>query len=216
MLLKILRCICHPQFVIFKPLSYCFEEAIGFDVKTSFANRSVVRLISWYNKPSDITKEFRKKAIQFHRTFHGLKITNCPKRYQVSNVLKKILCDLIWKNCFFRIFSLLVLGHSKKTLRLGFLTNHKSGEGSRFFCKNGGIVHKEGLSIEVGNKLCFSLLIYGFCRSNALCSASLSVRMFIFLLTYFDTWDCYYFGLNLSQVLLIKVLFTKKACNVVF
>ena len=24
------------QFVVFKPLSYCFEEAIGFDVKTSF------------------------------------------------------------------------------------------------------------------------------------------------------------------------------------
>ena len=27
------------QFVIFNPLSYCFEEAIGFDVKASFASR---------------------------------------------------------------------------------------------------------------------------------------------------------------------------------
>ena len=40
-----------------------------------------------------------------------------------------------------------------------------------------------------------------------------SFRMFIFLLTRFDTWDCYYFRLNLSQVLLIQVLFIKKICK---
>ena len=34
------------QFVIFKPLSFCFKETIGFDVKASFASRSVSRLIS--------------------------------------------------------------------------------------------------------------------------------------------------------------------------
>ena len=34
------------QFVIFKPLSYCFQETIGFDVKASFASRPVSRLIS--------------------------------------------------------------------------------------------------------------------------------------------------------------------------
>ena len=33
------------QFVIFKPLSYCFEETIGFDVKASFASRPRSRLI---------------------------------------------------------------------------------------------------------------------------------------------------------------------------
>ena len=33
------------QFVIFKPLSYCFEETIGFDVKSSFVSRPVSRLI---------------------------------------------------------------------------------------------------------------------------------------------------------------------------
>ena len=33
------------QFVIFKPLSCCFEETIGFDVKTSFASRPLSRLI---------------------------------------------------------------------------------------------------------------------------------------------------------------------------
>ena len=34
------------QSVIFKPLSYCFEETIGFDVKASFTSRPVSRLIS--------------------------------------------------------------------------------------------------------------------------------------------------------------------------
>ena len=33
------------QFIIFKPLSYCFEEIIGFNVKISFASRPVSRLI---------------------------------------------------------------------------------------------------------------------------------------------------------------------------
>ena len=33
------------QFVIFKPLKYCFEETIGFDVKASFASRPESRLI---------------------------------------------------------------------------------------------------------------------------------------------------------------------------
>ena len=28
-------------------------------------------------KPRDATKEFQQKAIQFHGTFHGLKIRNC-------------------------------------------------------------------------------------------------------------------------------------------
>ena len=33
------------QFVVFKPLSYCLEEKIGFHVKASFASRPVSRLI---------------------------------------------------------------------------------------------------------------------------------------------------------------------------
>ena len=33
------------QFVIFKPLNYCFEETIGFDVKESFASRPLSCLI---------------------------------------------------------------------------------------------------------------------------------------------------------------------------
>ena len=56
------------QFVTFK--------TVGFDVKTSFASRPSLRLIRWYNKPGDITKEFWEKAIQLHGTFHELKITN--------------------------------------------------------------------------------------------------------------------------------------------
>ena len=42
------------QFTIFKPLSYCSEEAIGFDVETSFVRRQMSLLI----KPGDIKKEF--------------------------------------------------------------------------------------------------------------------------------------------------------------
>ena len=64
------------QFVIFEPLSYCFEETIKFDVKVSYASCLLSRLIKWYNKPGDATKEFWEKVIQFHGTFHGLKITN--------------------------------------------------------------------------------------------------------------------------------------------
>ena len=41
-------------------------------------------------------------------------------------------------------------------------------------------------------------------------AASLSFRMFVFVLNPFDTSDCYYFGLNLNLVLLIKVFFIKK------
>ena len=64
------------QFVIFKPLRYCFEETIAFDVKASLASGPGWRVIRWYSKPGDITKEFWGKAIQFHGTFYGLKITN--------------------------------------------------------------------------------------------------------------------------------------------
>ena len=38
------------QFVIFKLLSYCFEETIGFDVKATFVSRPMSYLIRWYNK----------------------------------------------------------------------------------------------------------------------------------------------------------------------
>ena len=62
--------------MIFKP----FKETIGFDVKASFASPPVSRLIRWYNKPDDITKEFWEKAIQFDGIFHELKITNCKSK----------------------------------------------------------------------------------------------------------------------------------------
>ena len=60
------------QFVVPKLLRYCFEETIGFDGKALFARPPVLRLI----KPGDITSKFQEKVIQFHGTFHGLKITN--------------------------------------------------------------------------------------------------------------------------------------------
>ena len=68
--------ILQTPFVIFKPLIYCFGKTIGFDVKASLATRPVSRLIRWILQTGDITKKFWEKAIQFHGTFHGLKITN--------------------------------------------------------------------------------------------------------------------------------------------
>ena len=63
------------QFVILEPLSHCFEETIGLDVKVLYASRPLSRVIKWYNKPRNITEEFWEKAILFHGT--ELKITNC-------------------------------------------------------------------------------------------------------------------------------------------
>ena len=79
------------QLLIFKPLSYCFKEAIGFDVKATFTSRPLSRLIRWYNKPSDVTEEFWEQTIQFHGTFHGLKITNWGGRgcFNVAYIRKK-------------------------------------------------------------------------------------------------------------------------------
>ena len=71
-----------------------------------------------------------------------------------------------------------------------------------------------GVAYRRGDKNSFSLIRYRFFRSNALYSKRLSLRMFI-LLTPFDTWDCYNFESNLNQVLLLKVLYIKKACNTV-
>ena len=64
------------QFVIFKPLSSCFEETIGFDIKASFASRPVSLLISWYNNQMILQKNFDKRLFSSIGTFHGLKITN--------------------------------------------------------------------------------------------------------------------------------------------
>ena len=42
------------QFVVFKLLSYCFKETIGFDVMVLFARPPVLYLI----EPGDVAKEF--------------------------------------------------------------------------------------------------------------------------------------------------------------
>ena len=66
--------------------------------------------------------------------------------------------------------------------RYVFTKNHRKG-GSRFSCKNG----KMGRGGEREGKHSLSLMKYGFCRSNAIYSASLSFSVFVFLLTPFDT-----------------------------
>ena len=55
--------------VIFRLLSYCVEEKIGFDVKASFVSLPVLRLV----KPGDITKEFYEKAISSTGLFRDRK-----------------------------------------------------------------------------------------------------------------------------------------------
>ena len=84
------------QFIIFKPLSYCFKETIGFDARALFASRPLSCLIRRYNKPCDITKEFWEKAIQFHGTFHELKIANClcQKRSSTGAIWLQTLISL--------------------------------------------------------------------------------------------------------------------------
>ena len=58
------------QFVIFKPVSHCFEQTRRSDVKASFARRPVSRLI----KPGDITKNFEKKLFSFTGLFSVFRI----------------------------------------------------------------------------------------------------------------------------------------------
>ena len=43
----------------------------------------------------------------------------------------------------------------------------------------GGVAYKGVVSIEEVSKHCFSLILYGFCRSNALYLASISFRIII-------------------------------------
>ena len=82
--LKLVHDYLSNQFVIFEPISYCFKETMGFNIKTSSRSRPVSRLIRWYDKLGDITKEFWEKAIVFHGTFHGLKITNWNRKQRTK------------------------------------------------------------------------------------------------------------------------------------
>ena len=63
---------------------------------------------------------------------------------------------------------------------LTFLENHRRSQ--YFFCKNGGIVYRKKGGGGGGGRgrHCFLSMIYGFCSSNALYSASLSFTIFIF------------------------------------
>ena len=74
------------QFVIFKLMSYCFEETKGFDIKASFASYPESRLIRWYNEPGDITnKRILIKGYSVSRDFswienYKLHAENLPKK----------------------------------------------------------------------------------------------------------------------------------------
>ena len=67
--------------------------------------------------------------------------------------------------------------------------------GSRLFCKNGGLIHKEGTflyKVEGGGGGT-DVNDYGFRDSKALYSAKFSFRVFTFLINPFNTWACFYF-----------------------
>ena len=59
----------------------------------------------------------------------------------------------------------------------------KNGDGVR---EGGGVLPRWKLSVEGGDKHSFLLIMYGFRSKNALYLASLSFRMFIFILTPFN------------------------------
>ena len=78
------------QCVIFKPLSYCFEETIGFDVKASFTSRPVSRLISWYNNQVIQQKKFDKRLFSSMGLFMDWKLQTVillPKLSSVNSIL---------------------------------------------------------------------------------------------------------------------------------
>ena len=81
-----------------------------------------------------------------------------------------------------------------------------------FYYKNGGIIHIGGLSIEGEKALLFNV-IYGFFSNTALYSASLSLVMFIFLVTLFDT--LLLFLIKSQPSIAYKSVFYNKACNLV-
>ena len=63
---------------------------------------------------------------------------------------------------------------------MGFLENHKREDQDFLVKMVGGVAHIVGLSIyRKGGKHWFPLVMYSFCSSNALYSASFSFRMFI-------------------------------------
>ena len=94
------------QFVIFKPLSYYFEETIGFDVKASFASRSVSRLISWYNNQVIQQKNFDKRLFSSTGLFMDWKLqTEQRQRSQCQDSLYwlKIRFWLL-RECWFQLW----------------------------------------------------------------------------------------------------------------
>ena len=104
--------------------SYCFEEAIGFDGKASFASRPVSRLISWYNKHVIYQKSFDKKLFSSTRLFMDWKL---------QTVLQNTSGGCFWKmikkkklrrlrNIFLNLDGFLKTGTNKKTLCVKAIT----------------------------------------------------------------------------------------------
>ena len=67
------------QFLIFNPLSYCFEEIIGFGVKASFGSRPVSRLIRWYKKRISRKSYSIPRDFSWIENYKLIRIKNVPK-----------------------------------------------------------------------------------------------------------------------------------------
>ena len=59
--------------------AYRYVERRWYVLLSSLPDCQASCLTRWYNKPRDITKDFKKRLFTGDRTFHGLKITNCNK-----------------------------------------------------------------------------------------------------------------------------------------
>ena len=104
---------------------------LRFDLKASFASRPMLRLISWYSKPGDITKEYWEKAIQFRGNFHWLKITNWTTNVEAL--------DSPYLRAFFPIFrktfSFFSLYDELQVRQVSLLTvNHKHFKKMHWIC----------------------------------------------------------------------------------
>ena len=86
------------QFVIFKPLSYCFEETIWFNGKASFASRPVSRLINWLG---DTTRWYNKRIL-----IKGYSVPldfSWIENYKLSSFFE-VLRLFIWFGALFQAF----------------------------------------------------------------------------------------------------------------
>ena len=89
------------QFIIFKPIGYCFEETMGFDVKASFASSPVLRLIRRYNKSGG--KQILRKGYSVSRDFSWIKNDKLKLLNKMLLSLPALFSVVYFDLCFLRL-----------------------------------------------------------------------------------------------------------------